>query len=178
MTAGPALSAQAPSVTALPASGVAVEIRATAALTAAWVATPVVGVRDARTLTLEILYDAAEGTTAGQAQIIALGSNAAAAPLVADDQWVALGAVDASPTDAVLTGTMPTGFDPTITPEWGVYSVRPGVLETLPTDAGTDKIRIGVPLDVTGYRFVCVLAKEVGDVEAPGLLGLRVAKAT
>lgn len=165
----------------LPQPGRAVELRASAVLTANWVATGVVSVAQARRVTLYCAYAADAGGTANQAQIRVMASaednSDGSAPEVADDVWYEPAIVDVEGTATLLTGTAETGATATITsPEHGVVVARPLAI-TLgdPSDAGTDVVRTAITIDVTGYRWLYVASKELGDTDADqlGVLGIK-----
>ncbi len=167
----------------LPQPGRAVELRASAVLTRAWVATSVVSVAQARRVTLFCAYAADASGTANRAQIRVMcageDDSDGTAPEVADDVWYAPTIVDATPTATLLTGTKETGATMTVTqPEHAVVVARPLAI-TLgePSDAGTDVYRLAVTLDVTPYRWLYVAAKELGDTDAGdlGVLGIKYA---
>lgn len=164
----------------VPCNGMAVDLRTSAVLTAAWVATEAVSVAQARKITLLIAYDADAGGTANRCQITVWGSaedsaTAGTAPAITDDTWYAPGILDTSPTDAVLTGTPITNFGATVQPEYRNYAIGPLSLTTIASDAGTDKIRVAVTLDVTPFRWLHIQCKELGDTDADqlGILGVK-----
>jgi hypothetical protein len=168
-------------ISPLPQPGVAVALRASAVLTAAWVATDVVSVRNARRVTLFCAYAADAGGTANRAQIRVMASAEDAAggtaPTVATDVWYPPAIVDATATATLLTGTKETGATMTTTqPEHGVVVARPLAI-TLgePADAGTDVGRMAITLEVGPYRWLYVAAKELGDTDADqlGILGIK-----
>lgn len=165
----------------LPQTGRAVPLRTSAVLTAAWVASDVVSVAAARRVTLLCAYTADAGGTGNRAQIrIMCGcedGGDGSAPEVADDVWYAPTIVDVEGTATLLTGTKETGATVTTTqPEHGVVVARPLAI-TLgePADAGTDVVRMAITIDVTGYRWMYVAAKELGDTDADqlGILGIK-----
>lgn len=159
----------------MPCVGLPGELRASAVLTAAWVASNIISVRDARKITLFIAYNAAAAGTANRPQMIFAVSGELTAPAIGTDEWYALGLTDAAPTAAVLTGTGPTGWDATITPEYYNHVVAGASFTLQPSDNGTDKIRCTLTLDVTGAKHFVMLAKELGDTDADqlGTLGVR-----
>lgn len=164
----------------LPQAGRAAALRSATALTADWVATSVVSVRDARRLVLHCAYSANADGTANRAQLRLMVSaeddpSDGSVPEVADDVWYEPTILDASATATLLSGTKETGATLTTTqPEHGVVVARPLAI-TLgePSDAGTDVYRLAVQLDVTPYRWLYVACKELGDTAKPGQLGLK-----
>lgn len=137
-------------------------------LTANWKASTIFSTGNARVCALSVKYSADASGTANRAQIIVCGSNKAGstAPVIGDDEWFVISREDFTPTDGVITGTMPTGFDGTLTPEWGVVKFRGLVFEHFPSDNATDKYRHMIPINVAHMRWLVVLAKELGDQDA------------
>lgn len=168
-------------VSPLPQPGRAVELRASAVLTAAWVATDVVSVADARRVTLFCKYSADSSGTANRAQLRIMCSaeddpSDGGVPDVADDVWYAPAVVDATPTVALVTGTKETGATMTVTsPEHAVVVARP-IAITLgePSDNGTDVWHLALTIDVTPYRWMYCAAKELGDTDSGDLGTLQV----
>jgi hypothetical protein len=119
----------------------------------------VIGVEAARRATLWIAADV--GAAGAYAQIFPFVSAQRTAPAVGDDVWFSPAVLDTTPTDTLVTGSFASGFDATIAPEWGVTKGRPQVIRTLDGDAGTDKIRMCIPLDVTHARWFHIQAEEV-----------------
>jgi hypothetical protein len=165
----------------MPAAGKAVSMRDALVLTAAWVASDIVRVEQARRLTLYVAYAADASGTANRAQIRVMATAEddadGSSPEVADDVWYAPALVDSTPTATLLTGTKETGATVTTTqPEHAVIVARPMAI-TLgePSDAGTDVYRMCLTFDVTPYRWLYVAAKELGDTDAGdlGILGLK-----
>lgn len=164
-----------------PQEGAAVVLRTSAVLTAAWIATEPISVKGARKLTLYIAYDADAGGTANRPQMTLWGSAEDSstapgeAPAVGDDVWYAPGIIDVAPSDAILTGTPVTGFDATVQPEYRGFTIGPLSLTLFASDAGTDKIRVALTVDVTPYRWFHLQAKELGDTDADqlGILGVK-----
>jgi hypothetical protein len=165
----------------LPAAGLAVSLRDPVVLTAAWIATDVVNVSQARRLTLFVAYAADGSGTANRAQlrVMATAENDSdgTAPEVADDVWYAPALVDSTPTATLLTGTKETGATMVVTaPEHAVIVARPMAI-TLgePSDNGSDVYRMAITIDVTPYRWLYCAAKELGDTDAGdlGILGLK-----
>jgi len=154
----------------LVAKGVNATIRASAVLTADFVASAVVDCVHARNLALTLKYDAAAAGTANTPTLILMGSNAAAQPLVGDDEWGALAELEISGTDAVQADSLPAGVDLTVTPEFVTKKLRPLAITTHPSDAGTDKLRMLFVVPIDAIRYLFVLAKEEGDTDA-GQLG-------
>lgn len=164
-----------------PATGKAEVLRDSAVLTSAWVATRVISVAGVRRVALLCAYNAHASASAARAQIRVMLSNEldtdGSNPDVADDVWYEPVIVDASPTATVLTGTKETGA--TMTPassEHAVVVARPLAI-TLgdTTDAGTDRYRLRIVVDVTDAQFLYVAAKELGDTTNLGTLGIKVA---
>jgi len=166
----------------LASAGVAQTLRADLVLTAAWVATDVVSVVDARRAMLWCAYQPIAAGTDNLAQIrVMLSANDLSTaygepPTVATDVWYAPSVSDAVPTATTLTQTVATGETATVDPEWGVHIYYPLAL-TLGSAANnptTDRIRMGIPVDVTGARWMYVACKELGDITADqlGTLGI------
>lgn len=148
-------------------------------LTANWKAGTIFSCGNARVCALSMKYDADASGTANRPQVIVCGSNKAGttAPVIADDEWFPLTREDATPTDGVIAGTFPTNFDATVQPEWGVVKMRGLVFELFPSDAGSDKYRMMVFVNVAHIRWLVVLAKELGDQDA-GDVGVLVVEAS
>ena len=83
----------------------------------------IVSVKNFRKVTLWIIasVDAANA----YAHIIPLVSGKKDLPLIGDDSWFGLSIVDVTPTPTLLAGTLQTGADYTIAPEWAVVTARP-----------------------------------------------------
>lgn len=163
-----------------PATGTAVDLRASAVLTAAWIASDVVSVAGARYVTLRIKYTADAGGTANRAQLRVMTSAESgasnAAPAVSDDVWYPPTLVDSTPTATLLTGTKETGATGTIlSPEHAVVVARPMAI-TLgePSDAGTDIWHLKIKFDVGDDLWLYIAAKELGDTDADQLGILQV----
>lgn len=166
----------------LPQPGRAQVLRTSAVLTAAWIATDVVSVEQARRVTLFLAYAADASGTANRAQIRIMCAaeddpSDGSAPEVADDVWYAPTIIDATPTVALVTGTKETGATATVVqPEHAVVVARP-IAITLgePSDAGTDVMRYAITIDVTPYRWLYCACKELGDTDAGdlGTLGIK-----
>jgi hypothetical protein len=135
-------------------------------LTANYKAGDVLDCGSAGSVALSIKYDADAEGTANFPQIIVLVSNAATEPAITADEWVALADLEATGTDGVLTDAFPASVDLTITPEWVVKKLRPIAIDLYPSDDGADKVRVGLVVDVRRWKYLCVLAKEEGDVTA------------
>lgn len=143
-----------------PRAGASVELLASTALTTdPNTVSSIVSVTDARWVWLWIKADV--GAAGAYAHLVPFVSGAAAEPEIGDDSWFALPERDATATATLLAGSVPTGADWTIAPEWGVVTVRPLVIRTEAGDAGTDKIRMVVPINVAGARWLYVAAEEV-----------------
>lgn len=156
----------------LPAIGLVQSLRDSAVLTSAWVESQIVSVMNARRATLYIKYDAVTSASNARAQFVVCVSGVKTAPLIGGDSWYSPAVIDAVATDAVLTGTVPSGFDQTITPEFRNYAVGPASFTTIAVDNATDKIRIALPFDVTGAKWMVLIAKELGDTSHPGLFAV------
>jgi len=152
-------------------------LRASLVLTANFVASAIADCTLARKCALTIKYDADASGTANTPTILLMASNAATQPLVGDDEWGVLSELEIAGTDAVQTDTLPDGVAFTVTPEFVAKKLRPLAITTYPSDAGTDKLRMMLILDVSAIRYLVVLAKEEGDTGAGdfGLLSIDAA---
>lgn len=124
----------------------------------------VYSVADARRIALWVKYSG--NAAGGYAHIVPLVSAEGEEPAIADDSWFGLGIVEASATGTLLTGTMPTGADYTIAPEWGVVKSLPTVIRTEEADGASDEVRMCVVLDVTHARWLYVAAEEASGSTA------------
>jgi len=173
-----------------PSPSRALNLRASAKLTSAWVESDIIDVRDSRITRLDIAYQGATGTVTGAYAWIRLFTTAddrdmsgeaqlaqrkvQMAPTVATDVWYAPGILDAVPTDAIITGAGPTGATFTIEPSWREYTVGPMILRTFAlTSPTTDRIRMSVNVRVDSARWLYAAAIEKGNVTNPGTLGVR-----
>lgn len=165
----------------LASAGVAKTLRADLVLTAAWVATGVVAVVDARRATLWCAYSPDSSGTDNVAQIRImvtandLSTTYGEPPLVANDVWYAPNIIESSPTLTTLTGTKASGETVTVDPEWGVLISYPlAITLGSPANNSTDRLRMAVPIDVTGARWMYVACKELGDTGTGdlGVLGI------
>lgn len=102
-------------------------------------------------------------------------SSAATAPLATDDVWVSASQQDIATTDGAVTGTFPSGIDMTVTPNWGKLVTRPLIWQSKVSTQVTDKFREPVILNVENWRWLCVLAHELGDTTHPSTLVVYVA---
>lgn len=141
-----------------------------AALTSNWKAGDVVDCGKYRTATVQLFVDSAASSSSPQVEVIFMVSNAATTPLATDDVWVAASQQDIASTDGAVTGSFPSGIDMTVTPNWGKLVTRPLIWQTKVSTAVTDKFREPVLLDVTGWRWLCVLGHELGDTTHPSTL--------
>lgn len=152
----------------LPAIGLIQSLRDSAVLTSAFVESAIVSVARARRATLYIAYSAVTSASNARAQFIVCVSGTKVAPAIGADSWYTPAVIDAVATDAVMTGSVPSGFDQTVTPEFRNYAIGPASFTTIAVDNATDKIRIALPIDVTGAKWMVLLAKELGDTSHPG----------
>ena len=145
----------------IPCTGVAVELLASTALTTDpnGAVSGIVNVEQFRFVTfwIKASVDAANA----YAHIVPLVSASEAAPAQGDDSWYGVSISDIAPTDTLLTGTLPTGADYSIAPEWGVVKSRPIVIRTIDGDANTDEIRMTVTINVTHARWMYIACEEV-----------------
>lgn len=144
-----------------------------ATLTANWQASSVVSLLNNTRCALSIRYDADAGGTANRMQFLVFVSNHTSAPAVGDDEWVPLTEVDTSGTATTLTGTVPSGGDITVAPEWANHVVRGVSFKTEAADNGTDKMGSSLVLDVRSWKYLHLWVKELGDTDA-GDVGVTV----
>ena len=162
-----------------PMVGYAVDLRTSAALTSAWVASEVVNISEARRCTLLIAYDIAASASSARPQITVWGAaedgtSKGVAPAIASvDKWYAPAVLDAVATDAALTGTAVANFTPSVAETFRNYAVGPLSITLLPSVTASDKIRVALSLDVTHFRWLHVQAKELGDTSHLGTLGVK-----
>jgi len=149
-------------------------IRDSLVLTANFVASAIVDCGRMRKCALTIKYDADASGTANTPTMIIMASNAATVPLFGDDEWGALAELENTGEDAVQTDSFPAGVDMTITPEFVTKKLRPLAITTHPSDAGTDKLRMFLILDVSAIKWFFVMAKEEGDTGAGDLGVLQI----
>ncbi len=144
----------------------------TCAASGAYAATSVIKVEGYRLIILEINNDCA--AAAGYPVLIPrLSSRAGAtAPAFGDDVWQCVGVTDGAPVATLFTGTRVTGVDYTGAPEFGVLTFRPLAIRTEAHDAGTNEIRMRVPIDVTGARWFSIEYAEVGTTGTPSAVGI------
>lgn len=144
----------------LPQTGAAVELLASTALgTDPSTVSGVVSVAQFRRVTLWI--KASVDAAGAYAHIVPLVSAARSQPAIGDDSWFGLSERDAEATATLLAGSVTTGADYTIAPEWAVVTMRPIVIRTEAGDANTNEIRMAVTLDVTHARWLYVACEEV-----------------
>ncbi len=145
-------------------NGPQVELLASTALTTnpGGAVSSIVSVNGGTEVTLWI--KASADAASAYAQMVVNLSGLAAAPALGDDSWYQPAIADLAPTDALLTGSVPTGADYTIAPEWGVIKLRPLVLRTIDSDANTDEIRMAITIRLPrGARWMYLFAEEVTD---------------
>ena len=142
---------------------------ATLAASGNWSASDVISVRDARKIHLFIKYSVGASGSAARGQIRLHTSPVTTEPAVGADSWYAPAVLDATPTPTVLAGTVVTGEDFTMQPEWGVHIAYPLAITLGPTsDAATDEIRMKITCAVEGDRWFYLAAHELGDTAHPG----------
>ena len=153
------------------AEGTQTALVASAALAAAGAYTQAgpVSVKGVREITLLISYT--PGAAGGYPIIVPLLSAQAADPDVDDDAWFAP-AVDSGTVTATLLGGVATGADYTAQPEWGLATERPLAIRLEAGDAGTDKIRIAIPIRVAAARWFQIAYAEAGVTATPGTLAV------
>ncbi len=147
-------------------------------LTANFKASTILDCARERLCALQFLYDAHASSTTNRMQAIVMVSNpldGAAAPAIGDDVWTAISRADESTADAVVTGTFPSGFDMTAGPAVDWHTMRPIAFDTQVMTSGTQKIRASVVVDVSPWRYLVVIAKELGDTTNVGVLKVRAA---
>ena len=120
----------------------------------------IVALGDSRYVTLWI--SASADAASAYAHIIPLVSAAESQPALGDDSWYGLPERDTTAVATLLTGTLPSGADYTIAPEWAVVTCRPLVIRTETSDANTDEIRMSVTLEVSHAKWMYVTCEEVG----------------
>jgi hypothetical protein len=161
----------------LPALGKSTVLRAQAALTSAFVESTIINVSEARRATLYFAYDGVTSESSSRAQFIVMASDQSLVggvhPVIGDDVWYSPPTIDAVATDGALSGSMPSGFDATITPTWRNYAVGPTSFSTQALSAAADKQRFYLAFDMTGAKWLVVIAKELGDTAHPGKLTIN-----
>ncbi len=144
-------------------NGPPVELLASSALTTdpGGAVSGIVSVLGATEITLWI--KASADAASAYAHIVVNVSGEMTAPAQGDDEWYQPPIADNSPTDTLLTGSVPTGADYTGAPEWGIVKIRPLVLRTIDSDANTDEIRMAQTIKLPkGSRWMYLFAEEVG----------------
>jgi hypothetical protein len=130
----------------------------------AWAVSDVIPVEHARWIAFWIKLSIDSSATAAQGQIRIMASAETDQPAIGDDSWYALSVTDATPTPTVLIGTVATGEDMTMQPEWGVHIVYPMALTLgAASDADTDEIRLHVECRCASARWIYVAYHELGD---------------
>lgn len=145
------------------------------AASGAYTSSGVVDLGGNRKLTLFIAYAAHASGTANVLSLVPLVSSHSqpSAPGATDDSWFTLGTWDGSVTAGTLTSSsLPANTDFTRTPDFARVLHRAADIRTEPADAGTDRFRVAVTLDVTPYRWFQALYAEAGDTANPGSLWL------
>jgi hypothetical protein len=122
---------------------------------------------------LRLLLDLDPQVANNSVGLIVLGAFTEEEPAVNDDEWFALGAADNPWSRTTLAGTLPSGTNFTITPDWSGATIRGSVLLSPPVNGDKDSLRIAYPpVDVTGVRYFQVLYAEVGAPAFPSRIGL------
>jgi hypothetical protein len=149
--------------TPIPGEGVAATLLDSTALTTSpnGGVSSIVSVEGYRYVTLWITGSA--DAASAYPHIIPLVSGAGPLPLLGDDSWYGLAERDTSATATLLVGTLPTGADYTIAPEWAVVTTRPLVIRLEASDANTDEIRMCVTLNVAHARWMYIACEEITD---------------
>tara|TARA_R100001244_G_scaffold53662_2_gene46586 strand:- start:6379 stop:6906 length:528 start_codon:yes stop_codon:yes gene_type:complete len=138
-----------------------------ATLAVNWARSDVFSLGRASALGLEISYNVA--AAGQQVEMGVVVSNAKDQPAADADIWYFLSVLDASPTDAVLTGTVPTGADWSVAPEFGKVKVRGSILQSIASDTTSDKIRLAVAFEMQPWRWCHVVYRELGGGTAGSL---------
>lgn len=147
-------------------------LRASAALTAAWVESDIISVLRARRVTLWIAINGAASESNAQVGFNVWLSGQTTQPAVGDDSWYAPAILDAVATDGTLSGSRPSGWDPTDTPSFRSYVIGPASFKSFVLTASTNKIRLALPIDVTGAKWMHIQCIELGDTSHPCVMGV------
>jgi hypothetical protein len=143
----------------------------------AWKASSVVDLGKHNRCALQFFYDAHASGTANRFQAIVKVANLidgeTTPPVAGTDVWSVLTRADELTTDAVLTGTVVSGEDTTIAPAWDWQTLRQTAFDSQVMTAGTHKQRFGIVVDVSGWRYLLVEAKELGEATNIGVLKIR-----
>jgi|SRR3990167_10460214 len=151
-------------------------LRASAILTAAWVATDIIPLGEHRRLALRCAYAPHASATAGRAIIRVMTSAQLDAdglgPEVADDFWYTPTIISPTGTTTDLVGTIETGGTVTVTQGYGVVTAQPeAFILGNPLTAG-EKERLKLSFDVSDDQYLYVSCKAHGDLVNFGTLAL------
>jgi hypothetical protein len=151
--------------TPFPAIGPKTTIYASAILTAAFKASSVINVQGYRKL--DIIVRGTHGDAGNLVNIVPLlsdedvAANADGKPLATDDVWDAPMVGDGSVVGGTLPGTLLSGADFTLVPNWGRISLYPVFIRLPTSSAATDKIRYRIPgVHLGGARWFHVQAND------------------
>lgn len=130
---------------------------------AAWTRSNVVCTDGQRKLTMFVDYDPA--AAAAYYTIIVLGSNGTltdptAIPAAGDDVWFRLCSTDGGLTAGVLTGTLATGSDFTVTQPQGNALVYELAIRCAAATAATDEYRQAITIDVAPFKWLHIQVQE------------------
>jgi hypothetical protein len=159
----------------IPITAIQVELRTPLILTGTYVATDVVKVVDARRAMLRL--DVNAGDINNIVQLIPMVSNIEDEPIATDDVWGLLPETDGSHNAAAPTGVQQAGVDFTLDHEFAIVTIRGLVVRLPTTTAASDEYRQWVTLDVADYKWLTVLAADVGTGGTDATLGIDIAKA-
>lgn len=140
-----------------------------------WQASDLIRCGSARRATLWIKYTSnASGGDLGYPEIVPLVSAADPEPAPGDDSWYVPGISDGTITSKTLAGSLVSGADFDVQPDFGQARYRGLVISTEPADGNSDDVRIKVDLDVTAARYLQLHVHEAGDTTNRGDLTVLV----
>lgn len=124
----------------------------------------------------QMFYTGAASASGAYVELWPNGSTQLARPVIGDNVWTSLPALDGSVTVASLgSGTVPTGWDQTVVASsFGQVSLPPLILKPYVVAAATNIVAQSALIDVTGLRWFSILAHERGDTTHPGTLTIKV----
>lgn len=158
------------------AQGLASTLRSSAVLAAAgaWERSSIVSVADSRRITLLITAttDASSGT-GSFCEIVPMAAYTMAEPAAGDATWFPFYDTDGISSSADLAaGTLPTGTDYTVAPNWIKRTVQPLAFLTQTTENDTDIIQLSITIDVTAARWFQLMIHEAGDTSNPATVAI------
>lgn len=175
MTTTPALGTPGHRTTALPAAGPAASL-ISGTLTANFNGniSAITSVKDASRVNLLVSHTPHAAEAGGVVNLLVLFAYTDAAPTLGDDVWYPP-SIETAGSAGALPGTLPTGADYGANPpNWTPYAVTPKYYTLAPADGG-EALRVTIPIDCPGARWMYVAAIQQVDTTNFGTIAISAA---